>query len=87
MTIYSIIEDIDQDNRTVQDSDSVTEWTIKQKTIAAIKRLYHDADFTVRDICTVYGIEYKPEYQKLFFKLFGSKGKGHGGARRSNSKL
>lgn len=87
MTFYHIIEDIDQDHRPVSESDSVTEWVIKKKTLAAIKRLYHECDMSVRDICHVYDIEYKAEYQKLFYTLFGPKGHSHGGSRRTKSQF
>ena len=87
MTFYTLIEDIDQDARPNYESDSVTEWKIKQITLAAIQRLYKDCDMTVRDICHVYGIEYQAEYQKLFYTLFGPKGHSHGGSRRAKSKL
>jgi hypothetical protein len=86
MTIYQIIEDLDQDNRPASESDSVTEWQIKKKTLIAIRRLYHELDLTARDICYIYGIDYYPGINKLFYKVFGPKGKGHGGSRRGASK-
>lgn len=86
MTIYSIIENIDQ-KKNRYDSDSVTEFVLKRKTLSAIHRLYHDLDLTVRDICYLYDFEYHPGYQKLFYQVFGPKGKRHGGRRRGNSKF
>lgn len=87
MTIYTLIEDIDKDTRPASESDSVTEWVIKKRTIDAIHRLYHDCDMSVRDICHIYGIKYQASYQKLFYTLFGPKGQSHGGSRRSKSKF
>lgn len=86
---FRLIEDFDRDTRpeSAYEPDSVNEFVMREKTLKAIERLYRHFDFTVRDICFAYEIEYKPEYQKLFFKLFGAKGKGHGGARRNSSKL
>ncbi len=87
LKFHQIIEDVDQDSRPVYEPDSITEWVLKKKTMQAIHRLYHDLDLTVRDICHLYGFEYKSEYQKLFYKIFGPKGKSHGGSRRAKSKF
>lgn len=65
-----------------QESDSVTEFELKEKIIESCRKMYLQFDMTAREICHVYGSEFKPSYNKLFYTLFGSKGKGHGGARK-----
>lgn len=84
MTVYQLIENVDQ-RKSRNENDSVIEFVLKRKTIKAIGRLYHDLDLTVRDICHLYDFEYKAEYQKLFYKLYGPKNQGHGGSRKGKS--
>ena len=69
-------------------SDSVSEFELKAKIIESCRRMYQQFDMTAREICHIYGAEFKPSYNKLFYSLFGPKGKGHGGARRlTNHKI
>jgi len=55
---------------------------IKLKTFKAIEKLYLIHDFTAREICELYGVAFESRYNKLFYTVFGSKGKGHGGSRK-----
>lgn len=68
-------------------SDSVNEFELKEKIIHACKVLYTDFDMSVRDICNVFGCEYNPELQKVFYRLCGSKNKGVGGNRPNRKKV
>lgn len=50
--------------------------------LSLLRHMYIDEDMTARQICENFGAPYTPEIQKLFFVVFGAKGKGWGGARR-----
>lgn len=65
-----------------RESDSVSEFEMREKIIESCRKMYQQFDMTAREICHVYDCEFKPEYNKLFYTLFGAKGKGHGGSRR-----
>jgi hypothetical protein len=68
----------------LEEYDSVLFFRLKQQTMQAIKNLYLVHDMTAREICDLYGCECTPEIQRVFFTLFGAKGKGHGGSRRGS---
>jgi|GEM_PF-3537727 uncharacterized protein YeeX (DUF496 family) len=55
-----------------------------EKKIALLKNMYIFQDMTVREICTHFEVDYEPRIQKLFYKVFGAKGKGHGGQRKNS---
>lgn len=65
-----------------QESDSVTEFEMREKIVESCRRMYQQFDMTAREICHIYGCEFKPEYNKMFFRMFGPKNKGRGGARK-----
>ena len=55
-----------------------------QKKIELLKKMYVFDDMTVREICDSFDVNYEPKIQKLFYKVFGAKGKGHGGSRKNS---
>lgn len=54
--------------------------------IETLRHLYIEEDMSVKEICNHYGVEYTSYLQKLFFIVFGAKGKGWGGARKNAGK-
>lgn len=68
--------------KSIPDENSPAE-RVKKATLKALETLYKDKGFTVREICDMYGAKYNNNVQKMFFRLFGAKGCGLGGDRRS----
>ena len=47
-----------------------------------VQALYLSLDWTVRQVCKEFGWPYSQKLQKFFYRYFGPKGKGWGGARK-----
>jgi len=64
--------------------DSIYFDRMKTRTFNAIKNLYSLHDFTAREICDLYDVPFQSQYNKLFYTIFGQKGKAHGGKRKGS---
>jgi hypothetical protein len=87
MNILPFNEKLDHDEvpKPYNQSDSVTEFELKEKILHAAGVMYKDLDLSAREVLKVFDAmeEFHPNINKVFYNLYGPKGKGHGGARRN----